>query len=52
MSDGFNWFRYSSPQTFFPIAGKLAAVFAVAAAIACAAGLYIGFFIAPTDAQH
>ena len=47
-----NWFKYSSPQTFFPLAGKLAAVFGALALVACAAGLYLGFFVAPTDAQQ
>jgi heme exporter protein C len=47
-----NWFKYSSPQTFFPIAGRLAAFFGAFAVLACAVGLYIGFFVAPTDAQQ
>src|SRR6266511_3578897 len=47
-----NWFKYSSPQTFFPLAGKLAFWFGALAFLACAAGLYIGFFRAPTDAQQ
>jgi len=47
-----NWFKYSSPQTFFPLAGKLALVFGALAIAACAVGLYIGFFVAPTDAQQ
>ena len=47
-----NWFKYSSPQTFFPLAGTLAAFFGTLAALACAVGLYIGFFVAPTDAQQ
>jgi heme exporter protein C len=47
-----NWFWYASPQTFYPLAGKLArASFAVAALLALA-GLYIGFVVAPTDAQQ
>ncbi|HWA36514.1 MAG TPA: heme ABC transporter permease CcmC [Burkholderiales bacterium] len=47
-----NWFWYASPQTFYPLAGKLArASFAVAALLAVA-GLYIGFAVAPTDAQQ
>ena len=46
------WFKYSSPQTFFPLAGKLAAFFGTLAVLACAVGLYIGFFVAPTDAQQ
>ena len=44
-----NWFRYASPQTFFPLAGAMIPWFAWAAAVLCAAGLYVGFFVAPTD---
>jgi heme exporter protein C len=47
-----NWFWYASPQTFFPLAGTLARWFFAAAALLGAAGLYIGFFLAPTDAQQ
>ena len=47
-----NWFKYSSPQTFFPLAGKMLPWFAGLAAVLCAAGLYIGFFVAPTDATQ
>jgi heme exporter protein C len=47
-----NWFKYAAPQTFFPLAGKLAPWFAALAAVLCAAGLYVGFFVAPTDAQQ
>src|SRR5713101_8269309 len=47
-----SWFRYSSPQTFFPLAGILAPWFAVAALLLAAAGLYLGFFVAPTDSQQ
>ena len=47
-----NWYKYSSPQTFFPLAGTLAKVFGALAVVACAVGLYIGFFVAPTDAQQ
>ena len=49
---GFNWFKYSSPQRFFPLAGTLAPWFAGMAAALALAGLYIGFFIAPTDATQ
>jgi len=52
ISAGINWFKYASPQTFFPLAGWLAPWFAALAAVLCAAGLYIGFFVAPTDAQQ
>ena len=48
----FNWFRYSSPQTFYPLAGRLVPLFWIAAAALTVAGLYIGFFVAPTDFQQ
>ena len=47
-----NWFKYSSPQTFYPLAGRLVPLFYVTAAMLAAAGIYIGFFVAPTDAQQ
>ena len=47
-----NWFRFSSPQTFYPLAGRMLPWFAAAAAILAAIGLYIGFFVAPTDATQ
>jgi len=46
------WFWYASPQTFFPLAGTLACWCGIAAALLAAVGLYIGFFVAPTDAQQ
>lgn len=47
-----NWFTYSSPRTFYPLAGKMIPWFAAAATVFCALGLYVGFFVAPTDAQQ
>ncbi len=47
-----NWFKYSSPQTFFPLAGAAIPWFAVAAAVFGVLGLYLGFFVAPTDQQQ
>src|SRR5262250_887956 len=47
-----NWFRYASPATFYPLAGKLVPWFAGAAAVLAAIGLYIGLVIAPTDFQQ
>lgn len=47
-----NWFKYASPQTFYPLAGKLVPLFWVAALVLSAVGLYIGFFVAPTDFQQ
>jgi heme exporter protein C len=52
MSARLNLFWYSSPQTFYPLAGRLAPWFFGAAALLGAMGLYIGFFVAPTDAQQ
>lgn len=45
-----NWFKYSAPTTFYGLAGKLIPFFAWPAAILFVVGLYIGFFVAPTDA--
>ncbi len=47
-----NWFWYASPQTFYPLAGRIARWCAPAAALLALAGLYVGFFVAPTDAQQ
>jgi heme exporter protein C len=47
-----NLYYYASPSTFYPLAGKLAPWFAGLAAILCVVGLYISFFLAPTDFQQ
>src|SRR5437667_11205551 len=47
-----NWFKYSSPRSFYPLAGKLAPWFAAVAAVLAAVGLYIGLIVAPTDFQQ
>ncbi|HWQ38426.1 MAG TPA: heme ABC transporter permease [Burkholderiales bacterium] len=47
-----NIWKYSSPQTFYPLAGKMVPWFATLAVVSTAAGLYIGFFVAPTDFQQ
>jgi len=46
------WLYFSTPKHFFPLAGKLIPVFTVAAVIACLIGLYLSFFVAPTDYQQ
>jgi heme exporter protein C len=46
------WFWYASPQTFYPLAGRLALWSGLAALVLAMAGLFIGFFVAPTDAQQ
>jgi len=45
-------FRFASPQVFYPLAGTLAPWFAGLAAVLTVAGLWIGFFVAPTDFQQ
>jgi heme exporter protein C len=47
-----NWFKYSAPTTFYGLAGKMIPWFAISAAILFAIGLYMGFFVAPIDAQQ
>jgi heme exporter protein C len=47
-----NLYRYASPATFHPLAGRLVPWFAALAAALAAAGLYISFFVAPTDFQQ
>ena len=47
-----NWFKYSSPASFYSLAGKMIPFFTVVAIILLIAGLYVGFFIAPTDFQQ
>lgn len=44
--------KYSSPQTFYPIAGTIAPWALAVALVLTLIGLYIGFFVAPTDAQQ
>ena len=45
-------FKYSSPATFYPLAGKLWPWFACLAAGFGVVGLYLGFFVAPVDFQQ
>ena len=47
-----DWFRFASPQAFYPLAGRMIPVFAMLAALLALAGLYVGFFVAPTDHQQ
>jgi heme exporter protein C len=52
MSTAIRWFWFASPQTFYPLAGTIARASAAGAALLAIAGLYVGFFVAPTDAQQ
>ena len=47
-----NWFKFASPQAFYPLAGKMIPWFWALTAVFGIAGLYIGFLVAPTDAQQ
>jgi heme exporter protein C len=47
-----NLYLFSSPATFYTLAGRLAPWFAGAAALLAVVGLWIGFRIAPTDFQQ
>jgi heme exporter protein C len=47
-----NLFRYSSPSTFYPLAGKLVPWFGWSALLLAIIGLWIGFGLAPTDFQQ
>ena len=47
-----NWFKLSSPVSFYPVAGKLIPWFWILAVLFGLAGLWLGFFVAPTDAQQ
>jgi heme exporter protein C len=47
-----HWFKYASPQAFFSLSGKLIPWFFVLALLLAILGLYLGFFVAPTDHQQ
>ena len=42
-----NWFKFASPATFYPLAGKLIPLFWVLTVLFGAAGLWLSFFVAP-----
>ncbi|MES2771682.1 MAG: heme ABC transporter permease CcmC [Pseudomonadota bacterium] len=47
-----NWFKFSSPQQFYPLAGRLIPYCWCLALLFAIAGLYLGFVLAPADAQQ
>lgn len=47
-----SWFKYAAPMNFYQLAGRLIPWFAWSAAILTGVGLYIAFFVAPTDFQQ
>jgi heme exporter protein C len=46
------WSHFASPSTFYGLAGRFAPWFFALAAVLGAAGLYVAFVVAPTDAQQ
>jgi heme exporter protein C len=44
-----NWFKFSSPATFYPLAGKIAPIAWVIAIALIVYGLYMSFWVAPVD---
>ncbi len=47
-----NLYRFSSPKSFYPLAKRLAPYFLWLSVILSLFGLYISFFVAPTDFQQ
>jgi len=47
-----HWLRLAAPQEFFSLARKVIPWFGAAALVLGLAGLYVGFFVAPTDHQQ
>ena len=46
------WFHYAGPQAFYGLAGRLWPWFAVLSAVLGVWGLWLGFMVAPSDAQQ
>jgi heme exporter protein C len=49
---GSHWFKYASPEKFYPVAGRLIPWLILVAILLSVLGLYVGFFVAPTDRQQ
>jgi heme exporter protein C len=47
-----NWFQFAAPRRFYPLAGKLVPWFGAAGFLLAAYGLYLGLWVAPTDATQ
>src|SRR5207253_514639 len=47
-----NWYKYAAPANFYPLAGKVVPFFTVVTVLLFIIGLYVGFFVAPTDFQQ
>ena len=47
-----NWFYFAAPQRFYPLAGKLVPWFVAIGVVLAVYGLYLGLWMAPTDATQ
>jgi len=47
-----HWYKFASPASFYPLAGRMIPWFAFSAAVLAAIGLYVGLVVAPTDFQQ
>ncbi|MGQ0709661.1 MAG: heme ABC transporter permease CcmC [Rhodoferax sp.] len=47
-----HWFKYAAPQPFYFLAGRVWPWFGALALLLTVVGLWIAFFVAPTDAQQ
>ncbi len=47
-----NWYRFSSPVSFYPLAGTWSYGFGTLAALLAGAGLYVALVVAPVDATQ
>jgi heme exporter protein CcmC len=47
-----NWYRFSSPVSFYPLAGTWSHLFGTLAALLAGIGLVVALFVAPTDATQ
>jgi len=46
------WYKFASPVNLSPLVNRLIPWFAISSAVLFAAGLFVGFFVAPTDFQQ
>ncbi len=46
------WYHFASPKNFYPLAGRMIPWFWGLTIILLAVGLYMGFFVAPTDSKQ
>ena len=53
MSNGIvHWLKFASPASFYPLAGRMIPWFTALAVLFGVAGLWVSFFVAPTDATQ